>query len=153
MAETVEEILGDPENLRLMNRAAQSFRGELTSDEIESCQHIAIMNCLKTFDEARGQQISSSLYRFTRWACLNHRRGQRRMLFLKKEPETDPNQWSDLHACMDALPGHERLVVTQYYFDLMSFREIGRANGYSQTTAQTRLNEAVNHLREFFLGD
>jgi len=54
-----------------------------------------------------------------------------------------------LAAGVDKLPDRERLVVALYYFEGLTFKEIGRVLGVSESRVYQLHTQAMNRLRNF----
>jgi RNA polymerase sigma factor for flagellar operon FliA len=54
-----------------------------------------------------------------------------------------------LTAGVDRLPERERLVVALYYFEGLTFKEIGKVLGVSESRVYQLHTQAMNRLRNF----
>jgi len=80
--------------------------------------------------------------------------GEEEVAYIPNHPEEDPlfrclrGEMRDrLTAAIDALPERERLVVTLYYYEEMTMKEIGLALGVVESRVSQIHSSAVVHLR------
>jgi RNA polymerase sigma factor for flagellar operon FliA len=80
--------------------------------------------------------------------------GEEELAYIPNSPEDDPlfqclrgEMRQRLAAAIDALPERERLVVTLYYYEEMTMKEIGLALGVVESRVSQIHSSAVVHLR------
>ena len=80
--------------------------------------------------------------------------GEEDLAYIPNPPEEDPlfrclrgEMRERLAAAIDALPERERLVVTLYYYEEMTMKEIGLAMGVVESRVSQIHSSAVVHLR------
>lgn len=54
-----------------------------------------------------------------------------------------------LHLGIDTLPDRERIVITLYYYESLTFREIGKVLGVSESRVYQLHNQAMNRLKGY----
>ncbi len=112
--------------------------------------------------EARAQydskwRLSTWFYRILTNACVDDLRRRRPMLELEKKDEPLAERPDDtleraerdrlLHAALATVPSEARIVLTLYYGDGRSYREIGAIRGISVNTVKTHLRRGRLALR------
>jgi RNA polymerase sigma factor (sigma-70 family) len=116
----------------------------------------AVMRCIQSHDDCRGQKFTTSLYRFTYWECQNFIRGAMRaprMVSLVDIPEPATRvhdrqpEIDHIYECLTFLNTKDRALIQQYYLDNMTLEEIGRINQYSRAAAHQNLVKATSRLR------
>jgi len=85
--------------------------------------------------------------------------GEEELAFLPNDPEDDPlfrclkgEMRERLMAAIDALPERERLVMTLYYYEEMTMKEIGLTLGVVESRVSQMHSSAVLHLRALLGG-
>lgn len=61
----------------------------------------------------------------------------------------DPSSWIQASVLLDRLPGRLREMVCLRFFQGMKYRQLGEVYGFSRTTANTLVNQALAQLKEF----
>jgi RNA polymerase sigma factor for flagellar operon FliA len=80
--------------------------------------------------------------------------GEEELAYIPNHPEDDPlfrclkgEMQERLASAIDQLPERERLVVTLYYYEEMTMKEIGLALGVVESRVSQIHSSAVVHLR------
>ena len=61
----------------------------------------------------------------------------------------DVENYSDLYEAMEQLKENQRLVITLFYYEGDSIKEIAAILGITQGTVKSRLGRARNQLKSF----
>jgi RNA polymerase sigma-70 factor (ECF subfamily) len=169
---------GDPEAFRLIyesykdrvySMALVFFDGnEATAKDITQQVFLKVMMNISKF-EGRAQ-FTTWLYRLVANACLDRKRGLRRLLFLgsteivvrdkRKSAEEKYIQREVEESIRTAIAGLKpklRIAIVLKYFEDLSYEEIAAALGCSKGTVASRLNRGhqmlarkLAHLRDTF---
>ncbi|MBD5543806.1 MAG: RNA polymerase sigma factor [Lachnospiraceae bacterium] len=91
----------------------------------------------------RKQQSRITLFPHDGEGILNHKGHQENNGFM------DVENYSDLYEAMGQLKEKQRLVLTLYYYEGYSIKEIGAIMGITQGTVKSRLGRARNQLKIF----
>lgn len=153
-----ERAYNDLDNQRIMLAASSSFVNKLTPEARAEQMRIALFRCLLKFDPSRGKKFTTSLFEYTKWACLNAVRDRKRikhrsMISIEDQPEPtspiNPNQEDIDHIreCMGFLNPRDRSIIDQYYIQNMTLDEIGKSNAYTRQAASQNLTRATQRLR------
>ncbi|HVK17095.1 MAG TPA: sigma-70 family RNA polymerase sigma factor [Fimbriiglobus sp.] len=115
-----------------------------------------------TFDPAAGTSLAGWTHGILNHVLSEHCRALRKQ---PAQPPADPAGWEDLAARMDPaedpaevndlldlLPADRRQIVTLYYLNELSHREIGERLGISEVCSRVRLARALNELRRLAAG-
>jgi RNA polymerase sigma factor (sigma-70 family) len=159
--QTYAAAWADPANQAAMRQAAAPFARSLDAERVADAKQDAILQALGHYDGEFGQSLPSSLYRYTRWACLNALRELRRLKRLRTVPlgraghlpcprVLSESERNDVRESLGLIPDDQRAILHQHYFEGLSLREMGRANGYSQVTSMNRVRRALGSLREAY---
>ena len=156
------------DNRNVLASVVNKFR-QLSRDERKSCAMTAMWKCLGKHEWGR-QKLTTSLYRFATWECLNELRQRKQQsesrmslaylplisrhvsMETEEGPPEDrcdkPGQLQTIRENMGRLPEKwQKTIVRQYYFEGLTYEEIGfRNGGYSKEKARLRLGEAMLQL-------
>lgn len=84
----------------------------------------------------------------------NHRSKERRLgrdaqiILGIKDTFAEAKAARDVELILDSLPEESEKILRQKYFDRLTFKEIGEANGYSRETARRKLKKAFELCRK-----
>lgn len=106
--------------------------------------------------------LAGWLYHAACRTALNHQRTAMRRRVRENSveamnhmiPDTQPNLWTEIEPQLDeamlALPGRQRDLLVQCYFQNQSQRSAAAALGCSESVVSRELNAAIEALRQFF---
>ncbi len=128
----------------------------------EITQAVFVILAKKSRHLGRSVVLSGWLYQTARLAALTFIRSEIRRARREQEAqmqsllnETESDVWTQIAPLLDtAMAGlneKDRYAVVLRFFDGKSMREVGAALGGSEDAAKTRLNRAVEKLRQFFV--
>jgi RNA polymerase sigma factor (sigma-70 family) len=128
----------------------------------EITQAVFVILAKKSRHLGRGVVLSGWLYQTARLAALTFIRSEIRRARREQEAqmqtllnETESEVWTQIGPLLDAamagLNEKDRYAVVLRFFDGKSMREVGAALGGSEDAAKTRVNRAVEKLRQFFV--
>lgn len=147
----------DLSNQRVMRSVVAAY--EIPAERQPEVMEAALLRCLQHHRPGR-QQFTTSLHRFTVWACLNALRKSRRRprpLRLSSLPEPPcpvhdrQTDIEHIHECMGMLSVSDEALIRQYYLERLTLDEIGRLNSYTREAARQNLGRALDRLREICL--
>ena len=145
-----------PRDLRRKGRAVEEAIRRLTAQygrppseaEIANQMGLALEDYQQLLGELKGLEIGT--------LHIEHAEdsGEEELAYVPGDPEEDPlfrclrgEMRERLAAAIDALPERERLVVTLYYYEEMTMKEIGLALGVVESRVSQIHSSAVVHLR------
>lgn len=67
--EEFKEAYKNEDNIKIINSVLNRYREYLDKDSLKSCGMVGLFRCLRKHTNGR-QKLTSSLYRFVRWECL-----------------------------------------------------------------------------------
>jgi len=146
-------------HLKLVYSAA--LRQVRSPELAEEVAQSVFADLARSADKLEPQTILSAwLYQVTRRTAINVVRGESRRQ-LREQIAVDltnmnahTSEWQAieplLDEAMEALDPPDRTAILLRYFEDKSLREVGRALGTSEDTAQKRVSRALDLLREFF---
>lgn len=142
--EEYKEYLSNSKYMSTMQCACNNFRGNLSEDEIYSCQLIGLWKTMQNW-KPNGKSFKSFLYQNVRWQCLQFLKDNKPFLPIISDPTISYSSLaSDL---MDELGPYYEDIVHKKYFDNMTLREIGEEYGYCYETIRQHLNDAINDMK------
>lgn len=157
------------DNLKIMSSAIASSGTTciLTIEELESCKLIALWKSLQTWSEVRFPNVkfTTFLFKHVRWQCYfqahiatrYHRQHKPLIDYLEYVTEKPIKQNMTLE---DKLAIDEALnqmssktldIIEQRFYQQMTLKEIGKANGYSYETARTHVDNAVKSIKKLYM--
>jgi RNA polymerase sigma factor (sigma-70 family) len=139
--EEFNAALADEDNRKIIKKVLSSFIKVIPPEELEICGNEALWRCLGYHEQGKGNKLTTSLWRFTKWECL-------RMLEI---PIIENQDYGHLHECISLLSPLDRQLIQEYFFDRRTMHEIGKLHGYSKEAARQKINKAVNRLRRHCL--
>lgn len=148
-----EDELSDINNVRIMRKAAQPFAKQLTKEELENCQLIALWKAVGDFDPNKGSKFTSILFNRVRWECLRELRTTKP---IDAAPITSSGTIPDRHEYFGGIndligdiPAEYHDVLYQRFVEDKTFAEIGENNGYTGENARVKTKKAIAYLKEF----
>jgi RNA polymerase sigma factor FliA len=145
-----------PRDLRRKGRAVEETIGRLTAQygrapaepEIARAMGMGLEEYQQLLGELKGLEIG------TLHLERSEDSGEDELAYIPNHPEDDPlfrclrgEMRERLATAIDALPERERLVVTLYYYEEMTMKEIGLALGVVESRVSQIHSSAVLHLR------
>jgi RNA polymerase sigma factor for flagellar operon FliA len=145
-----------PRDLRRKGRAVEDAIQRLTAQygrapsepEVAHAMGLDLEDYQQLLGELKGLEIG------TLHLERSEDSGEEELAYIPNPPEDDPlfhclrGEMRDrLAAAIDALPERERLVVTLYYYEEMTMKEIGLALGVVESRISQIHSSAVVHLR------
>lgn len=145
-----------PRDLRRKGRAVEETIRKLTAQfgrapsepEIAFAMGLELENYQQLLGELKGLEIG------TLHMERSEDSGEEELAYIPNRPEDDPlfrclrgEMQERLAAAIDHLPERERLVVTLYYYEEMTMKEIGLVLGVVESRVSQIHSSAVVHLR------
>jgi RNA polymerase sigma factor for flagellar operon FliA len=145
-----------PRDLRRKGRAVEEAVRRLTAQygrapsepEVAREMHLELEEYQQLLGELKGLEIG------TLHLERSEDSGEEELAYIPDRPEEDPlfrclrgEMRERLAAAIDQLPERERLVVTLYYYEEMTMKEIGLALGVVESRVSQIHSSAVLHLR------
>ncbi len=145
-----------PRDLRRKGRAVEETIRRLTAQfgrapsepEIAFAMGLELENYQQLLGELKGLEIG------TLHMERSEDSGEEELAYIPNRPEDDPlfrclrgEMQERLAAAIDHLPERERLVVTLYYYEEMTMKEIGLVLGVVESRVSQIHSSAVVHLR------
>lgn len=150
-----EIALQNTDNRKIMNAATRNSGVVkfLSTEEIQSCQLIALWESLQKWRPDGGRKFTSFLYQRVYWECLRYVNTINR--FNKKNCQLHTNIAEEkmahdleINDVMSKLPDNLRAMIQQYFYDGLTLKEIGRTNGCSHETVRRKIKQAIKMMRQ-----
>ena len=139
-----------------MFRAARSLL--LCDADAEDAVSKAVLSAWKNVDSLREpEKLRPWLIKTTVNSAYEILRKNGRITYLeeydKDIPTSDEHRYDDLWEAVSALPEDRRAVVTLYYYEGMTLKEISDILGLPEGTVKSRLGRAREQLRQMLKED
>jgi RNA polymerase sigma factor (sigma-70 family) len=137
--------------------ALRQVRDAHGAQEITQATFIILARKARKLDA--GTIVPAWLYRTARFAAADFLKARARRLKYEEEaarmePETSDATWQEveplLDEAMNRLGETDRAAIVLRFFQNKSLREVGRALGISDDTAQKRITRALDRMRKIF---
>jgi RNA polymerase sigma factor (sigma-70 family) len=109
------------------------------------------------FDESRGNKITTVRTVYFKNFCRTYIRKELRrdkqvqeVKWLFKNPPIKKGVVDDLNEMVNLLPSRQKEVVQDYFYNNLTFKEIGAKLGVSRQRAEQILSRAIKNLRVEF---
>lgn len=150
----MDEEIADDDNARVMRKVIRSFGPEIPRDQWPDLMQTAMVRCLEGYRDTYRQKFTTSLHRYTVWACSNFIRSRQRSRAVPMPPWDLPAPVNDrqedldhVRECIGMLSPPDRMLIEQHFLMGMTLKEIGRLNGYTAQAAMYHVHKAVGRLR------
>jgi RNA polymerase sigma factor (sigma-70 family) len=160
----MEELNSEQQkNRRIIKAASKSYKGLISDEDLLDCELEAVCRCLSYYNKDKGKKLTSNLWTFVRWECDRQLRKQKPndndpIIFSindSKAPQLQNEEASPeivyLRDCIEALCGHDKEIIQEYYLYNHTIEEIGKRHKYSKETARQKLKKAEQLLREIYI--
>ena len=166
---TFQEAYENLDNLRIMASAVRTSGTTciLSPDELESCKLMALWNTLRKWSAKKypAVKFTTFLFKNVRWQCYLQAHTITKYQH-KHQPLEDhtydvsnkeTKEYISLESqlaideALEALPKKTLNIIQQRFYDGMTFKQIGDANGYSHETARSRVDKAVDSIKKLYL--
>lgn len=153
--EEYREAYYDQENLNILHKVANKYRGQLEEDQSQECIDRSLWRALQYHDNDHpsGQRFTTSLFQFASWEFNRELAKKKPQEFSSPDLSFMPSGEAPF-ACIDLADSLEKLAPDQKniihlrYYDNKTLAEIAADHGYSKETARQRLKKAEASLRE-----
>lgn len=139
------------DNKKIMNFAAKPFIRLIDDDELERCKMIGLWIALQTYNKRKKTKFTSYLKSRVRWECLHYLISNKSMISLNKMKELsvgDGIDKIDLKEAISNLSNEAQKLIYQRFTTGLTFKQMGRLNGYSHETARKKLKKILTELRQ-----
>ena len=139
-------------NKSIMNLASLPYLRFLSKEELEGCKLIGLWLALQHYDSAKSK-FTTYLYNRVKWQCQD----------ALKEVHSDVTTSGNLDCLVDGkfledtieeliqpVDNESQKVISQRFREKMTLEQIGKANKYSRTTAQKRIQKSLKELRKVY---
>ena len=166
---TFNKAFENLDNLRIMSHAITTSGTTciLSHDELRACKLIALWKSLQTWSEESFPDVkfTTFLFKHVRWQCYfqahiatRYHRQHKPMVehadyVAEKEDRTHFSLEDKLaiDEALEKVPNTTISIIEQRFYQQMTLKEIGRANGYSYETARTHIDNAVESIRKLYI--
>ena len=142
----IENALKDEKIVKMMNKAATSFRNQLSEDEVRTCKLNALWKAFLNHDESKGAKFTTYLYNGVRIECI------REVKFYKRKhqqlhaniPERKDYFFSvEISDELENCPNKELLIdrIKSY-----TIKEIAAKHGCNRETIRRKIKKSANHM-------
>ena len=148
MSNNIEDYLSNDDIVKVANKAASSFSGALSRDEIQSCILSALWKAKKIYKEGSKCKLTSFIHRGVVFECLTQRKfnlartSQLTINVPEKRNDTERVDMLDqIEQCDDP-----KLIYDRFYQN-MTINEIAKDRGVCGETIRIRLKKNLEKLR------
>lgn len=145
-----EQELHNTNNQKIMKSASRPFQRQLTKEEIENCELIALWKAIEDFQPTKGSKFTSILYTRVRWECLKE---LRQMKPINASPlnsglieDNRPYFYSINDIIIDVPSEHYNILYKRFVED-KTFGEIGADIGLSGESARLKTKKAIEYIK------
>ena len=149
MSNNIEDYLSNDDIIKVANKAASSFSGTLSRDEIQSCILSALWKAKKRYREGSKCKLTSFIHKGVVFECLTQRKfnlaktSQLTISVPEKRNDTERVDMLDqIQQCDDP-----ELVYDRFYKN-MTINEIAEDRGVCGETIRIRLKKNLKKLRQ-----
>jgi DNA-directed RNA polymerase specialized sigma24 family protein len=146
----IESHLNNPDIINIAYKAASSFIGKLSKDEIQNCVVTAIWRSMSEFDPTRGLKFSSYVYKAVLYECLSQRKLNRYkypgLLDRDVVDQYNPIEKIDMIDTIRGKCDDPDLIIDRFYHN-MSIRELARARNVCGETIRIRIGKNLKKLK------
>jgi len=170
--QTFNQAYQNLDNLKIMSSAITSSGTTciLTIEELESCKLIALWKTLQSWSEEDFPNVkfTTFLFKHVRWQCyfqahiITKYNKHHRPMVDYSECFYLPNKKEDKYSfsmedklaideALNQVSEKELDIIEQRFYQQMTLKEIGKANGYSHETARVHVGKAVNSIKKLYM--
>lgn len=149
MSNNIEDYLSNDDIIKVANKAASSFSGTLSRDEIQSCILSALWKAKKRYKEGSKCKLTSFIHKGVVFECLTQRKfnlaktSQLTISVPEKRNDTERVDMLDqIQQCDDP-----ELIYDRFYKN-MTINEIAEDRGVCGETIRIRLKKNLKKLRQ-----
>jgi DNA-directed RNA polymerase specialized sigma24 family protein len=142
----IEDALKDQDIQNIMHKAAGSFRGQLSDDEIHTCKLNALWKALLNHDENKAAKFTTYLYSGVRIECIREVKFNKRQhlpLHANLPDKEDHFFKVDLMDEIDQCPNKDLLIDRM---NSLTIKEIAKKHGCNRETIRRKIKKSVNHM-------
>lgn len=135
------------DNKKIMYFASQPFAKMLSYDDLEHCKMIGLWQAMRKYDSGKSK-FTSYLTNSVTWECLG---ALNREVFHSGVPiQSIINDFSSIEAndIIEQLDEYSQGIIRQRFTENLTYKEIGKVNGYSHETARKRVVRVLEKIRE-----
>lgn len=156
-ANTYVNAWNSDENQRIMRRAAESYAGRLSPDELTECQNVALFKTLRGHNDAYERRFTTNLWQSTRWECRDESKRKSSAtvsgynLDSVAAPPTGTEERLFVQDCLEQMSVEDQQLIRFRYYEGLSFKEIGEQIGLKQEAARVRVHNAEQRFKQLYL--
>ena len=149
MNNTIEDYLSNDDIIKVANKAASSFSGILSRDEIQSCILSALWKAKRRYKQGGKCKLTSFIHRGVVFECLT----QRKFNLVKTSQLTIsvPDKRNDIEQ-VDMLDQIQQCddpeLIYDRFYKSMTINEIAKDRGVCGETIRIRLKKNLKKLRQ-----
>ncbi len=166
---TFEEACQNLDNLKIMSSAIASSGTTciLSHEELHSCKLLALWRTLQTWsiEEFPNVKFTTFLFKHVRWQCYYQAHIATKYFNTHKsfadyteniEEKVGECNFSledrlAMYEALEDIPDKIMNIIKQRFYNDMTFKEIGKANGYSHETARKHVICAIESVRKLYM--
>ena len=149
MNNTIEDYLSNDDIIRVANKAASSFSGILSRDEIQSCILSALWKAKRRYKEGSTCKLTSFIHRGVQFECLTQRKfnlAKTAQLTISVPDKRDDIERVDMLDQIQQCDDPE--LIYDRFYKSMTISEIAKARGVCGETIRIRLKKNLKKLRQ-----
>lgn len=167
--EAYNEAYNNVDNRRIINSVLSHYKGQLDTDTLKNCGLVGLWRALENHDSSYKTKFTSSLWRFTKYACRTELQALARKQQKKNKNEFEHSNIDNIYLdnvysreepslnifneIDDILSKEQAKIVRMRFVENMTLEEIGSQMGYTKETARQKLKLALNKISEVVYND
>jgi len=149
LIKNIEQLLDNEDVIKVANKAASSFSGSLSRDEIQSCILSALWKAKEKYDEKSKCKLTSYVHKGVVFECLTQRKFN-----IDKTHSLIPNSVSDSTNDIERIDMLDEIqqcddpdLIFDRFYNNMTIKEMAHARGVCGETIRIRLKKNLKKLR------
>jgi len=148
----IEQALKDKNIIRIMNKASNSFRKQLDTDSIYTCQMNALWKAFLNFKEEKNTKFTTYLYNGVFIECIKEVKFINKSRSNRKLHNNISNNCADsmLIDLLDELEDEESKSLIIDKISNLTIEEMAKKRNSNRETTRKKLNKAIGKIKKSF---
>ena len=149
----IEKALSDKNIIKIMNKASNSFKKQLDSDSIYTCQINALWKAFVNFKPEKKTKFTTYLYNGVFIECIKELKFINKSKANKKLHNNIPKDNIDylIVDILDELKSEEDKSLIIDKINNLTIEEMAKKRNSNRETTRKKLNKAINKVKKSFV--